>query len=707
MQSLQAQRRANLARLLNPRHIAFLGGERAGAAIRACREAGYQGQMLAVHPRRQEIEGVACVPTLKDLPLAPDAVFLGVPAGATVESLTTLRDIGAGGAVCYASGFAEMGDKGAALNAALLRAAGDMAVVGPNCFGIINYVNHGSLWSVPYPAGTSGGRGAAVIGQSGNVCINLSMNQRQVPFSWIISAGNQAVLGFEDYIDHLVDDPNVTCIGLFMEGIRDVPAFSAACLKALAKGVPVIAFRVGVSELGAKLAASHTSSLAGQNELYEALFERLGVMQTASVPQFLELLKTASLAPLPKGRRLTVFSSSGGDNGMAADYASAAGLELPQPNERQRAAVKALLPDYGHVSNPLDFTAGYWGAEKLLTPMFTDMLAEGSDFGLLVIDHPRPELGAENGKALETMSRALATASKATGIPGAVACVNPESQPEFMRQYLIDMGLLPLQGLHDAGPVLGHWARHAELRRAVAEEGLPLPPLILPALPAGQPVTLDEVESKARLAAFGLPVPAGQVTDLAGLGRAAQAIGGAVALKAVSRALPHKTEAGAVALNLTGGDAVVAAARRMQAAVAAHSPGLTLDRFLVEPMASRPVAELLVGVKRDPLFGLVLVIASGGVLVELLQDAARLLLPAGEAEIEAALKRLKVWTLLQGFRGRPAGDVAAAVKAIRAVSAYAESQSGRLLELDVNPLLVLPAGQGAIAVDALIVEQVD
>ncbi len=705
MTSLQAARRANLARLLNPRHIVFLGGERAGAAIRACRDAGYRGQMLAVHPRRREIEGVACVPVLADLPVAPDAAFLGVPAGATVESLRTLGAMGAGGAVCYASGFAEMGQQGAALNAALLEASGELAVVGPNCFGIINYVNHGSLWSVAYPGGTQGGRGAAVIGQSGNVCINLSMNQREVPFSWIISAGNQAVLGFEDYIDHLVDDPHVSCIGLFMEGIRDVPAFSAACLKALAKGIPVIAFRVGVSELGAKLAASHTSSLAGQNELYDTLFERLGILSTASVPQFLELLKAASLAPLPRGRRLAVFSSAGGDNGMAADFASAAGLELPQPNERQRAAVKALLPDYGQVSNPLDFTAGYWGAEKLLTQMFTDMLAEGYDQGLLVIDHPRPELGTEGGGALEAMSRALATASKATGVPGAVASVNPESQPEFMRRYLIAMGLLPLQGLHDAGAVLGRWAGYAELRRALPRNGLPAVPLALAPLPAGADVTLDEVESKARLAATGLPVPAGRVASLAELPAAAAAMTGPFALKAVSRALPHKTEAGGVALNLPDGAAVLAAAQAMQRSVAAHRPGLVVERFLLEPMAPRPVAELLVGVKRDPLFGLVLVIASGGILVELLQDAARLLLPADETAIEGALRRLKAWPLLQGFRGRPAGDVTAAVKAIRAVAAYAEANAARLLELDVNPLMVLPAGQGAFAVDALVIER--
>lgn len=698
----RAARKEKLRRLLNPRHIVFLGGDRAAASIAACRAAGFAGEIFAVHPKRREIGGVRCTPSIAALPVAPDAAFLGVPAEATIRTVGELAAIGAGGAVCYASGFAEMGAAGAERNARLLAAAGDLALVGPNCFGIINYVNHGSLWSVPYPGG-AGPRGAAVIGQSGNLCINLSMNQRSVPFSWIVSAGNQAVLGFEDYVDLLVEDPNVTAIGLFLEGIRDVPAFSRACLKALERGVPVAAFRVGVSELGAQLAASHTSSLAGQNELYDTLFERLGVMQTDSVPQFLELLKTASLAPLPRGRRLAVFSSSGGDNGMAADYASAAGLELPPPNERQVREIEALLPDYGAVSNPLDFTAGYWGHEQLLTPMFTHMLGEGYDQGLLVIDHPLPELGEAVGEPLAAMVRSLGAASRTTGVPGAVCCVNPESMPAFMRRQVIEEGLLPLQGLHDGGAVLGRWADHGDRRRTLAAEGPPSAPLAVMPVPPSAPRPLDEVESKRRLAAHGLAVPEGETASLGTLESIVARLAGPLALKAVSAKLPHKTEAGAVALGLEGVQAVRQAAERMIEAVGAYG-GPAVDRFLLERMVARPVAELLVGVKRDPLFGLVLVVASGGVLVELVRDAERLLLPVTDREIERAVRRLKAFQLIEGFRGRPRGDLAAVVASVRAVAAYAEAARDRILEIDVNPLMVLPEGEGALAVDALIVE---
>lgn len=690
-----AARQAKLRRLLYPQSLVFLGGERVGGAVEACRKAGYTGRIHVVHPKRGEIAGIRCAPSIEALPEAPDAGYLAIAAEQTIQAVGELAGIGAGGAVCYASGFSELGtDVGRERHQRLVAAAGDLAIVGPNCFGIINYVNHGSLWSVAYPA--SGPRGAAIVGQSGNLCINLSMNQRQVPFSWIVSAGNQAVLGFEDYLDFLVEAPEVTAVGLFLEGIRDVAAFSAACLKAHDRGIPLAAFRVGVSELGAKLAASHTSSLAGQNELYDALFDRLGVMQTASVPQFLELLKTASLAPLPKGRRVAVFSSSGGDNGMAADYLSGGGLELPQPNETQRREVKALLPDYGQVSNPLDFTAGYWGQEQLLTPMFTSMLREGYDQGMIVIDHPRPELGSTSAQALYAMARSVANASRATGVPGVVCCVNPESMPEPMRRMVIDEGLLPLQGLHDAGAVLGHWARYAERRREGRKPTLPLSVAPL----AGEGRTLDEVESKARLAKHGLPVPQGRVVPLAEVGAAAKALGGPLALKAVSAALPHKTEAGGVALNVRPEDAN-RAAQEMAARVEAKA-GVAVDRFLLEPMAKDVLAELLIGVKRDALFGLVLVIASGGVLVELVRDAERLLLPATAADIERAIKRLKVYRLMQGFRGKPPGDLAAAVQAVEAVAAYAVAAQNRVLEIDVNPLMIQPTG--AVAVDALIVE---
>lgn len=693
--------RRNLGRLLAPRRMAFIGGGQAERTLATLRMQPFAGAVDVVHPRREEIAGYPCVRRIADLPAPPDAVFLAVNADATVEALEELRDMDAGGAVCYASGFSEIGAAGAGRNRAFIAASGDMAVVGPNCYGLVNYVTHGSIWPAPYPP-LAGTRGAAVISQSGNVTIHFVSNDRSVPYSYLISAGNQAVLGFEDYIDFLVDDPNVTCIGLFMEGIRDVPAFSRACLRARLKGVPVIACRSGRSDLGAAMAASHTSSLAGQNDYYDALFGRLGVIDTETVPQFLEMLKLASLAAPVAGRRIAVFSSSGGDNGLAADYCSFAGLDLPQPEQAAIEVIRPMLPSYGHVSNPLDFTAGYWGNEKLLAPMFTAMLSGGVDAGMLVIEYPPTDTPCRDTSAQEAMDRALAAAGKASGKPVFHASVNTGGiTPEAARAMTAD-GIVPLQGLHDAAVVIAKWAGYCARRKA---DGGVVPAALIPhaALPlSGAPRTVNEAEAKRRLAAHGLAVPDGRVLTREGLGALPETLPAPVALKALHDDLPHKTEVGGVALGLTTRAGVLAAAEAMVAGVARHRPGLVLDTFLIEPMQPPPLAELIVGVKRDPLFGLVLVIGAGGILVELMKDAATLLLPVTRAEVEAALRGLRAFALLDGFRGRPRAPLDKVVDAVMAIADHAGANRDRLCELDVNPLMV--GEGGAVAVDALIVE---
>lgn len=696
---ISATLRQNLSRLLAPRSMAFIGGAQCEYTLTTLRQQNYQGEVWVVHPKRDQIAGYPCLRSIADLPAAPDCVFLAVNADLTIAALRELSAMGAGGVVCYASGFSETGDM--ARNAAFIEAAGEMAVVGPNCYGLVNYVTDGSIWPSPYPKLRSG-RGAAVISQSGNVTGHIVSNARSVPYSYLISAGNQAVLGFEDYIDFLVDDPNVTCLGLFMEGIRDVAGFAEACLRARAKKVPVIVCRSGRSELGAVMAASHTSSLAGQNEYYEALFDRLGVIQTETVPQFLEMMKLASLAPVMTDDKVCVFSSSGGDNGLAADYCSFAGLALPQPSADQVAVIRPLLPEFGHVSNPLDFTAGYWGQEDLLTPMFTTMLQGDYGAGLLVIDYPAATAPAERKTAHQAMDRALAAAGRASGRPVFHASVNTEAIPPADAAELIAQGIVPLNGLHDAAEVIGKWVRYCQtVAHDDALDLAALAPFAVAPLPeTGK--TVNEAESKRRLAAFGLTVPAGRVLSRADLAGLPDHLDPPVVLKVLHDDLPHKTEVGGVALNLRSGAEVRAAAERMIASVAQHKPGLALDSFLMEPMASPPLAELIVGVKRDPLFGLVLVVGAGGIFVELLKDAQSLLLPVRRCEVEAAIRRLKTFALLDGFRGRPAADLAPVIDAVMAIAAYAEAQRDSLLELDVNPLMV--SAHGALAVDALIIE---
>ncbi|UVC10545.1 acetate--CoA ligase family protein [Rhizobium sp. TH2] len=700
---LSDARRESFHRLLAPRHIAFVGGRQVEGTLRNISRHKFEGEVYVVNPGRSEIAGYKCYRNLADLPVAPDATYLGVNADITVKAVGELNRMGAGGVICYASGFSEIGEAGAERNRLLIEASGEMAVVGPNCYGLVNYVTHGSMWPSGYqPLSTK--RGAAVIGQSGNVCIHLTSNQRSVPFSYLISAGNQAILGFEDYIDYLVDDPNVSSIGLFMEGIRDIEGFSQACLRARAKGMPVIVCRSGRSELGAAMAASHTSSLAGQNEYYDALFARLGVIATDTVPQFLEMLKIASVAPSLAGKRIAVFSSSGGDNGLAADYCSFAGLELPQPTKAQIDVIKPLLPDFGHVSNPLDFTAGYWGNEELLTPMFTTMLEGGYDSGLMVMDHPSPKVSEDSSEPILAMIRALAAAGRASGKAVFMGSVNPESIPEGVREWMLGQGVVPLQGLHDAAKVIALWAEHCERLRRDAASGHGLAGLaLLHAAPlVGGNRTINENESKRRLAAHGLPVPDGRVLARAEIDALPEMLDAPIVLKVLHDELAHKTEVGGVALNLRSRAEIRAAADRMAKSVRRHAPGVVLEKFLMEPMQAPPLAELIVGVKRDPLFGMVLVVGAGGIFVELLKDARPLLLPVSRGDVEAALRGLKTFPLLDGFRGKPRANLEPVIDAIMAIAGYAETAVGTLSELDVNPLMVYE--NGAVAVDALIVE---
>jgi acetate---CoA ligase (ADP-forming) len=700
---LSDARRQSFHRLLAPRHIAFVGGRQVENTLRNISRHKFAGEVYVINPGRSELAGYKCYPSLADLPVAPDATYLGVNADITVRAVGELNRMGAGGVICYASGFSEIGEAGAERNRKLIEASGEMAVVGPNCYGLVNYVTHGSMWPSGYqPLSTK--RGAAVIGQSGNVCIHLTSNQRSVPFSYLISAGNQAVLGFEDYIDYLVDDPNVSSIGLFMEGIRDIEGFSQACLRARAKSMPVIVCRSGRSELGAAMAASHTSSLAGQNEYYDALFARLGVIATDTVPQFLEMLKIASVAPSLSGNRIAVFSSSGGDNGLAADYCSFAGLELPQPTKAQVDVIKPLLPDFGHVSNPLDFTAGYWGNEELLTPMFTTMLEGGYDSGLMVMDHPSPKVSEDSSEPILAMIRALAAAGKASGKAVFMGSVNPESIPEAVREWMLGQGVVPLQGLHDAAQVIALWAEHCErVRHDATSHDLLANLALLHAAPlAGDSRTINENESKRRLAAHGLFVPDGRILTRTDIDQLPEMLDAPVVLKVLHDELAHKTEVGGVALNLRSRTEIRAAADRMVESVRRHAPGIVLEKFLMEPMQAPPLAELIVGVKRDPLFGMVLVVGAGGIFVELLKDAVPLLLPVSRGDVEAALRSLKTFPLLDGFRGKPRANPEPVIDAIMAIAAYAEQAVGTLAELDVNPLMVYE--NGAVAVDALIVE---
>lgn len=689
--------RDNLKRLLAPRHLAFVGGRGMARALRRCAEGGYCGPMWLVNPQHDSLEGVPCVRSVAELPCGPDAVFVATNRELTLACVAELAAKGAGGAICYASGFAETGAAGQALQQRLLAAAGDMALLGPNCYGLLDYLHRSALWPVAH-GGQPVERGVAVLTQSGNFAYNLSMSDRSLPVAYMASVGNQAQLGIAELMDVLLDEPRVTAIGLHLEGLKNVPGFARAAYKALQRGIPIVALKTGVSQIGAELALSHTSSLSGSDALYDSLFARLGVIRVSGPVSFVETLKAAACGRLPGGNSLVALACSGGDAGLIADYAERNDLRLPGLDAGQRDELATVLPTYANLVNPLDFTTAIWGDAQALERMLDSALRSPADAAMLVLDYPAEFTGErpECDLLLELYCAALARHGKG----GFVTSAFPELLPRAARERLHAQGVAALQGVEEGLAAWGRIAGYSQRRQALLDLGeAALVPLCPPALP-GRGRLLDEWQSKQALQAFGLTVPKGVQSTPDKALAAAEALGYPLVLKALSAQLPHKTEAGAVALDLRDTAAVDAALGQMRARLAALAPPVAFDRVLLEPMASAPLAELIVGIKRESDFALALVIGAGGVLVELLKDSRCLLLPTTPGAIRAAVLELRSAPLLQGFRGRAAADLDALVAAIGAVADYACENAGQLLELDVNPLLV--GAHGTVAVDALI-----
>jgi len=676
-----------LRRLLSPRHVAVFGGRAAAEVVRQCRQLGFAGDVWPVHPRHEFIEGLRCYPDVAALPAAPDASFIAVPRQGTIELVAELSARGAGGAICYASGFAEVGGEGVALQQQLVAAAVGIALLGPNCYGMLNYLDGVALWPDQH-GGQRIERGVAIVTQSGNIGLNLTMQTRGLPLACLITVGNKAGASIEAIVEALLLDPRISAIGLHIEGLDDVAAFSRVALQALHQRVPLVALKAGSSALGAQITMSHTSSLAGPDALYQALFQHFGVARVHDLAGLLETLKLLHVHGALQGRRIVSASCSGGEASLVADLAQARGLDMPALPEPAQQRLHTVLGDKVNVANPLDYHTYIWGDLAAQTECFAGMLDCRFDVHLLVLDFPRQDRCAAD--AWQTTVDAFVAAHKAHGARGLVVSSLPEGLSEPVARQLLAQGIAPMQGLADCLDAISHAADIGAAQHRVAT----ITPLQapLPLTLAGARL-LDEASAKQALVRFGVPVPAGQVLGRAQALPFAAALGYPVVLKALAPGLAHKTEAGAVRLNLQNG-------AELDAALDAMAP--LSEQFLVEQMVRGALAELLVGVQRDPQFGLTLTLGAGGVFVELLRDSVTLLLPLSRANIAKALASLKLWPMLTGYRGRPPGDVPALLDAIQAILAYAVAHADRLLELDVNPLLVLPLGQGVLAVDALI-----
>ena len=667
--------------------MAVFGGREACEVVRQCKRMGFAGDIWPVHPSRETVEGYRCYRDVSALPGIPDANFIGVNRHATVGIVDSLSRVGAGGAVCYASGFNEVAD-GEALNDALLAAAGSMPILGPNCYGLINYLDGALMWPDQH-GGERVERGVALFSQSSNIGLNLTMQSRGLPIAYLLALGNQAQTGLADALEAALDDPRVTAVGLYIEGFVDVPAFERAMRRATEQRVPVAALKSGASNQGARITQSHTASMAGSDEAADALFARLGIARVHDLDTLIEVLKLLHVHGPLAGNRLCSMSCSGGEASLMADAVISRDLVFPELNMAQHQAVADTVHELVSVSNPLDYHTFDWNREEELCATYSAMLGCGFDLSLLVLDFPRADRC--DLKTWGPAVSAIGRAAHDTGVPTAVVASLPESMPESVARQLIADGIVPLCGLRQALDA----AQAAATIGAAWQRQLPDTALPGPSRATGHVLTrVDEWQAKVELAQAGLTVPRGQrVRSLKALMAAAQSLDFPLALKVCDADIAHKSEHNAVILNIRDQDALSGYGQDLFA---------RYPQLLVEEMVTDAVCEMIVGVSQDPAIGPWMLLGSGGIQAELAPDRTVVLLPADCAMLERALASLKAYPLLVGFRGTPIADTAALLQALQQVGEFALARKDSLVELELNPLLVRPKGKGVVAVDALL-----
>jgi acyl-CoA synthetase (NDP forming) len=691
--------------LLAPRSVAVVGasprGNRGSVILGNLKRLGFPGPVHAVNPRYDRIGDVPCVPSLKDLPEVPDFVAFAMPAAASVAAVKEAADLGVKAGLVIAGGFSESGEAGAALQrdlADIARASG-MKLCGPNCYGVANLSARFAAYSGGLVDPLVPGNVGYVL-QSGAVthAIHDTLIGRGPGIGAVVTSGNEAAVELSEYVDWLVDDPATSVIALFIEGLRDPPAFERAAEKALKAGKPIVALKVGRSERGQKATLAHTGSVAGSDEAYDGLFRRHGVIRAEDIDHLRETIVLLSSPRRPRGPGHAFASISGGLTTMLTDLCDQAGLVTPDPAPQTRARLQAALPDFGAVHNPLDTTGALAENPAILGAVAEAFLADPAvDCFAFAFNTP---LGTSAHRA---RAKVIAEAQGKTEKP--LVCLSVAGggvDPEVV-STLHAAGVPFLTGARETILALKGQAFFAERRQAFERDrgalakGRGLKPPF--ALKAG---VIAEHAATTLLSPYGLPfVAQGRAASAAEAAATAGRLGFPVALKIDSPDIAHKTEAGGVRLALRDPAEVEAAFADIFASARRHAPQARLDGALVQCMAPKGL-EVLLGVTRHGDFGPQLVVGVGGTFVEIIKQAAVRAAPIARADAEEMIDETILGRLLENFRGSGPFDRDALVAAMLALSDAAMDLGPALAAIDVNPFIVLPKGQGAVAVDALV-----
>jgi acetyltransferase len=695
----------SIHRMLNPSSIAVVGAtprlQYGGRFVRAALRAGDQVRVYPVNPRYPEVMGTRCYASLLELPEPPDVVGIVVPYDQVMPTLEECARKQAGSAIVISAGFAERGDAG---RRDLQRQIGAFAresgvrVCGPNCLGVANL--KANIWACAGSRFGLGGSGPiALVSQSGASAFGPFMTRAadlKIGYSYIASTGNEADLESSDFIRYLLDDPDTRVVACFIEGFKDGRKFIEVAQLAAERGKPIVMLKVGRSAAGAKAATSHTAALTGADSVHDAVFKQVGVIRVEDYDELLETAQLLAYSPRLTREGVSIVSHSGGISSLTADKCGQMGLQLPDLTPTTRQSLDDILKGFGWAANPADVT-GYANSESF--PQILQLMTEGPEVGLLAIASSGADSQAQ--QVIELRDRTDKVMSFLwTGSLTATDGLNKLQEakiPVFFSPERLARGLRSKVNYH-------RWRE-----RGLQEGPVHVPPLTAPQrdalqrLSQGPARALTEHESKQLLAHWDIPGAREQRTaTLEEAAAAARLIGYPVVVKVESPDIPHKTEAGVLRVGIRteaelrqAYDEILRNARR-------YAPRAQVLGVLVQEMVSGGT-EVIVGLSHDPLFGPVLLFGLGGIFVEVYEDVALRACPISRSDAREMIQEVKGTRLLQGFRGQPPADVEALTQILLRISHVGMQCEREIQELDLNPLVVLPRGQGVKAVDALVV----
>jgi acyl-CoA synthetase (NDP forming) len=700
--------RADLVRLIEPRAMAIIGvsANQGGFGSRTLANlAGFAGRVYAINPKYSELHGVACHPNLAALPEVPDCVVIALPREGVEAAVEDCAARGVGGVVIYASGYAETGlaeRKAQQARLTAIAAAANMRIVGPNCFGIANNLTRASALFIPrhdqlpHHVGPVG-----IVSQSGALGYTaVQASERGVGYSHYLAAGNSCDVDVCDFASYLVEAPECRAIALCLEGAKSGARLLALGEKAAAADKPIVVYKVANGAASAAAALSHTGTLAGSDAAYRAAFERGRFIVVDDLEALFETAQFFAKAGRPKASGVAVMATSGGAAVITADMAETFGVPMPQPGAAAQRILAAAIPEYGSTRNPCDVTAQVINDQQSLIACCTALL-EDPAYGALVL----PQVMAI---PVQTPARVplMSELSRRTDKPICIVWHTEWLEGPGAAPYENDTRVALFRSSRRCFATLAAWQHRDELRRSPAEPTTRTSPRMAESEAsralAAAGARLTEREAKAVLAIYGIPVTGERLAqDVGAALAAADELGYPVALKVESPDIAHKTEAGVIRLDLRDAAALRLAYDEITAAAARVTPRPRINGVLVQPMAPKGV-ELVIGARIDPQFGPLIVVGSGGILVELLRDSVAALAPVGPETALGMLRRLRGAKLLAGFRGSAPVDLARIADAICRVSELIADHRDTIAEIDVNPLICSTAGP--LAVDALIVQ---